>query len=281
MPPITNEAFVSTDAAVGAAAVALDSRDVFADARIMDSGWSTAPALVGEAASADSALSRERRDDLTEALQAAAKRAFDLVVATSILLLTLPVTAAVALAIVLDSPGPVFYRAERVGRHGNRLRMLKFRKMRHDAAGGPLTMSEDQRFTRIGRFLAKVKLDEIPQLWHVLRGEMSLIGPRPEDPGFVAERRDDYHDILRVRPGVTGLSQLAFAAESAILSKEDPLAHYRNRIFPQKIRLDRMYASNPSVWMDVKILFWTLAAVLLRRDVAVHRETGRMNLRRR
>ena len=281
MPPITNDAFVSTDTAVGAAAVALDSRDVFADARIMDSGWSTAPALVGEPASADSALSRERRADLTEALQAAAKRAFDLVVATSVLLLTLPVTAAVALAIVLDSPGPVFYRAERVGRHGNRLRMLKFRKMRHDAAGGPLTMSEDQRFTRIGRFLAKVKLDEIPQLWHVLRGEMSLIGPRPEDPGFVAERRDDYHDILRVRPGVTGLSQLAFAAESAILSKEDPLAHYRNRIFPQKIRLDRMYASNPSVWMDVKILFWTVAAVLLRRDVAVHRETGRMNLRRR
>jgi hypothetical protein len=106
-------------------------------------------------------------------------------------------------------------------------------------------------------------------------------GPRPEDPGFVAERSHDYEQILSVRPGITGLSQIAFAEESAILSKDDPLTHYRERIFPQKIRLDRMYAARPTLAMDFQIIFWTAAAVMLRRQVAVHRGTGKMNLRRR
>ena len=217
----------------------------------------------------------------SERVHAAVKRAVDVAVATTVLVLCLPVIVVVAVLIVLESPGPVFYRADRVGRGGKRLRMLKFRKMHHGAKGAPLTVAEDQRFTRIGKVLAKLKLDELPQLWHVLRGEMSIIGPRPEDPSFVAERAHDYEAILRVRPGVTGLSQLAFASESAILCKDDPIAHYRDRIFPQKIALDRMYAAGPTVWMDLRILFWTVAAVALRRDVAVHRETGRMNLRRR
>ena len=222
-----------------------------------------------------------RRKEIARAIQAGAKRTVDFVFAATVLLITLPVIAAIALAIVLESRGPVFYRAERVGLNGRRLRMLKFRKMHQDASGLPLTRAEDDRFTRIGRFLARAKLDEIPQLWHVLKGEMSLIGPRPEDPGFVAERAEDYNHILSVRPGVTGLSQIAFAEESAILCKEDPITHYRERIFPQKIRLDRMYASRPTLAMDFQIIFWTAAAVMLRRQVAVHRGTGKMNLRRR
>ncbi len=214
-------------------------------------------------------------------LQMGVKRVFDVAVSATILLLTLPLILVVAVMVRVESPGPVFYRAGRVGRGGRPLRMLKFRKMHHNATGAPLTMSEDDRFTRVGRMLAKTKIDELPQLWHVLNGEMSLIGPRPEDPKFVAERFDDYADILTVRPGVTGLSQIAFAEESAILDKVDPMEHYRTRIFPQKIRLDRMYAEQPSLKMDLAILFWTCAAVLLRRQVAVHRESGRMNLRRR
>lgn len=213
--------------------------------------------------------------------QAGLKRTLDIAVSATILLLSLPLILAVALLVRIESPGPVFYRARRVGRGGRPLRMLKFRKMHHNASGAPLTMSEDERFTRVGRLLARTKIDELPQLWHVLNGEMSLIGPRPEDPDFVAERFDDYADILAVRPGVTGLSQIAFAEESAILCKVDPMEHYRTRIFPQKIRLDRMYAEAPTLRMDVSILFWTIAAVLLRRQVAVHRESGRMNLRRR
>lgn len=214
-------------------------------------------------------------------LQAGVKRVFDIAVSATILLLTLPLILVVAVMVRAESPGPVFYRARRVGRGGRPLRMLKFRKMHHNATGAPLTMSEDERFTRVGRLLAKTKIDELPQLWHVLNGEMSLIGPRPEDPEFVAERFDDYADILTVRPGVTGLSQIAFAEESEILDKSDPMEHYRTRIFPQKIRLDRMYAEQPSLKTDLAILFWTCAAVLLRRQVAVHRESGRMNLRRR
>ena len=228
------------------------------------------------------AVERDQRwDEVSAALQAAAKRAADILVSALVLAIALPLIAIVSLLVVLDSRGPVFYRATRVGRDGRDLRMLKFRKMHHNASGAPLTMSEDARFTRIGRLLARTKIDELPQLWHVLRGEMSIIGPRPEDPGFVAERPDDYDEILRVRPGITGLSQIAFAEESEILCKVDPLSHYRSRIFPQKIKLDRMYAASPSLRMDFRILFWTCAAVLLRRQVAVHRETGRMNLRRR
>jgi lipopolysaccharide/colanic/teichoic acid biosynthesis glycosyltransferase len=209
------------------------------------------------------------------------KRAIDIAASALGLVVLSPLFLVIALLVVLDSRGPVFFRADRVGYRGRPLRMLKFRKMHHNASGAPLTMSEDARFTRVGRLLARTKIDELPQLWHVLRGEMSLIGPRPEDPGFVAERPEDYGEILRVRPGITGLSQIAFAEESEILCKEDPLHHYRSRIFPQKIRLDRMYAANPSIKMDFRILFWTFAAVLLRRQVAVHRESGRMNLRRR
>lgn len=219
--------------------------------------------------------------ELVRLLGAGVKRALDVAVSATILLLTLPLILLVALLVRAESRGPVFYRAQRVGRGGRPLLMLKFRKMHHNATGAPLTMSEDDRFTRVGRLLAKTKIDELPQLWHVLNGEMSLIGPRPEDPEFVAERYDDYADILSVRPGVTGLSQIAFAEESAILCKVDPLEHYRSRIFPQKIRLDRMYALRPTLRMDLAILFWTCAAVLLRRQVAVHRDSGRMNLRRR
>lgn len=214
-------------------------------------------------------------------LQAVIKRGVDIGVSATVLTLGLPLVALVALLIRIDSAGPAFYRAERVGRGGRPLRMLKFRKMHHNAAGAPLTTAADARFTRIGRLLARTKIDELPQLWHVLCGEMSLIGPRPEDPSFVAERPDDYAEILSVRPGVTGLSQIAFAEESEILDKVDPMAHYRSCIFPQKIKLDRMYAARWGVVTDVSILFWTFAAVLARRQVAVHRGTGRMNLRRR
>ena len=121
--------------------------------------------------------------------------------------------------------------------------MLKFRKMHPGATGAPLTAAQDERFTRVGRLLSKTKLDELPQLWHVLRGEMSLIGPRPEDPTFVALHADEYEDILAVRPGISGLSQLAFADERRILSREDPMSHYVERLLPQKCAIDRLYAS--------------------------------------
>jgi lipopolysaccharide/colanic/teichoic acid biosynthesis glycosyltransferase len=209
----------------------------------------------------------------------ALKRALDLTVAIPLLILLTPVILLVAAAIKLESRGPAFHRCKRVGRGGRELWMIKFRKM-HDGAGGPaLAAAQDERFTRLGPFLARTKLDEVPQLWNVVKGEMSLVGPRPEDPSFVEVHRDAYGEILRVAPGITGLSQLAFARESEILDPDDRVGDYMRRILPQKIGMDGLYARRRSLLMDAQILWWTAAAVLVRRQVAVHRDTGRMNLR--
>jgi lipopolysaccharide/colanic/teichoic acid biosynthesis glycosyltransferase len=209
----------------------------------------------------------------------ALKRVLDLVVAVPLLVLLTPLILVVAAAIKLESSGPAFHRCRRVGLGGRELWMIKFRKM-HDGAGGPaLAAAEDERFTRLGPFLARTKLDELPQLWNVVKGHMSLVGPRPEDPSFVAAYRGEYDAILTVQPGITGLSQLAFARESEILDPDDRVGHYMNGILPQKIGIDRMYAARRSLAMDLKILWWTAAAVVLRREVAVHRETGRLSLR--
>jgi lipopolysaccharide/colanic/teichoic acid biosynthesis glycosyltransferase len=226
-------------------------------------------------------LSEDARPVGRTLARAAAKRAFDITVSGLLLLVALPIIAAVVLAIKLDSPGPVFYQARRIGYRGRPLRMLKFRKMHDLATGSALTTAGDHRFTRVGEWLAKLKLDELPQLWNVLRGEMSLIGPRPEDPSFVAMHAEDFVDILQVKPGVTGLSQLAFAEESRILDDDDPTGHYLQQILPQKMGMDRLYARRFRLRLDVHILFWTLVAVIARRQVAVHRSTGSMNLRRR
>jgi lipopolysaccharide/colanic/teichoic acid biosynthesis glycosyltransferase len=212
---------------------------------------------------------------------AAAKRALDIAASTLMLLALLPLILIVALLVRLDSPGPAFFKVDRIGRNGRRLRMLKFRKMHDDASGIALTTHEDDRLTRVGAFLAKSKLDELPQLWHVLRGDMSLVGPRPETSDFVAHHQDEYDEILSVRPGLVGFSQIAFLTEGRILDEEDPLTHYVSAILPQKVTLDLMYARERTVLTDLKILVWSVVAVLARRQVAVNRQTGQMNLRRR
>jgi lipopolysaccharide/colanic/teichoic acid biosynthesis glycosyltransferase len=187
----------------------------------------------------------------------------------------------VAIAVRLESPGPALFRCDRVGYRGERLRMLKLRKMSKHALGCALTTSRDARLTRLGALLAKLKIDEIPQLLHVLRGSMSLVGPRPEVAEFVGLHPQAYGEILSVRPGITGLSQIAFAEERRILDPDDPVGHYVSRILPQKVALDQLYVSRRSLSFNLRILFWTAAAVLLRRQVAVHRDSGKMNLRKR
>jgi lipopolysaccharide/colanic/teichoic acid biosynthesis glycosyltransferase len=210
------------------------------------------------------------------------KRALDIALAGTLLFAMVPLLVLIALAVVIESPGPVFYRARRVGWRGKPLNMLKFRKMAPETAGGArLTIDGDQRLTRVGALLSRTRLDELPQLWHVLRGDMSFVGPRPEDPSFVAARPYDYAEILTARPGLTGLSQLAFANEREILRPDEPERDYLERIFPQKCALDRLYISHASPRRDLTVLVWTGAAVLLRREVAVHRATGRLGLRRR
>lgn len=216
-----------------------------------------------------------------DALRAALKRMFDLVIAALALAVLLPLLLLVALLVVLDSPGPVFYRAERTGFRGRPLRMLKFRKMHSNARGAALTVADDGRLTRLGAWLVRTKLDELPQLWHVLRGEMSLVGPRPESPGYVDRVGLDYLQILEVRPGLTGYTQLAFACEGAILDPDDPQGHYLDALLPQKVRLDRLYASRMSTRRDLKVLGATFVTVVLRQPIAVDRGTAMLTLRRR
>jgi lipopolysaccharide/colanic/teichoic acid biosynthesis glycosyltransferase len=208
-------------------------------------------------------------------------RAFDFVAALVLLTLLAPVFAVLAVAIKLESRGGVFYRCRRLGLHGQELLVLKFRKMRDDAVDRPLTVKDDERFTRLGRLLARYKLDELPQLWNVLKGEMSLVGPRPEDESFIALHPDNFREILSLRPGITGLSQLAFAQENRLLANGDAYEYYVNRLLPEKIVLDRLYRRNRSVAFNIKILVWTALVVFLRREVSVHRTTGVVTIRRR
>lgn len=214
-------------------------------------------------------------------LDRGAKRLLDVLVSAGLLIVLSPVILGCAVAIRLESSGPAFYRARRVGRDGRDLFVLKFRKMAEDAGGQPLTGDVDPRFTRIGRFLSRTKLDELPQLWNVLCGAMSLVGPRPEDARFVSLHAPEYTEIVSVRPGVTGLCQLAFARESEILDPENRLGHYVEAILPQKVALDQIYVRSRTFVGDMKILIWTVLPLILRVEVAVDRTTGALTVRRR
>lgn len=191
-----------------------------------------------------------------------AQRATDITLASFVLLLTAPLWAALAVAIKLESRGPVLYRARRIGRDEQPFAMLKFRKMFDGAQGPALTMGEDERFTRMGRFLAHSKLDELPQLWNVLKGDMSFVGPRPEDARYVAAHREAYRRVLTVRPGITGLSQIRYRNEFEHLVGDDFEAFYLNTLLPTKLAIDQYYVDHQSWVLDMKCILWTGVALL-------------------
>ena len=193
---------------------------------------------------------------------AIAQRATDILLSGVLLVLAAPLWAVLAAAIRIESPGPVLYRAKRIGRFERPFHMLKFRKMYDGAAGPALTMDDDERFTRMGRFLAHSKLDELPQLWNVLKGEMSLVGPRPEDARYVAAHPEAYREVLRVRPGITGLSQIRYRREFEHLVGEDFEAFYLQTLLPDKLAIDKYYASHQTWLLNVKVLVWTAVALL-------------------
>jgi len=189
------------------------------------------------------------------------KRGFDVLASLAGLVLLSPVLAVVALAIKLTSPGPVFFRQERVGRGFRRFEILKFRTMVPDAPklGGQLTAGEDPRITRVGRLLRKIKLDELPQLINVVKGDMSFVGPRPEVPRYVEIFRDDYRELLTVRPGITDLASLKYRDESEVLGRSsDPETTYVEQVLPEKIALGKQYLRRSSLWFDVGLIFKTL-----------------------
>jgi lipopolysaccharide/colanic/teichoic acid biosynthesis glycosyltransferase len=201
-------------------------------------------------------------------------RVFDVVAAAVLIVLTAPIWLFISIAILIEEPGAIFYRAERAGLNGHTFTMFKFRKMRLDASGGKLTLLRDSRFTRVGGLLARTKLDELPQLLNVLRGEMGLVGPRPEDPCYVALYPNEFAEIQRVRPGITGLSQIQYRDESALLVGDDYDDLYRNALLPRKITLDRYYAKRHCLALDVRILMWTLVAVVAGARVQRNELTG-------
>lgn len=189
------------------------------------------------------------------------KRALDVLLASIGLLLASPVLLAAALAVKLDSRGPVFFRQQRMGRDFRPFPIYKFRTMVADAAarGAAITAGADPRITRVGHWLRKTKVDELPQLLNVLKGDMSLVGPRPEVPKYVELFREDYRTILTVRPGITDPASVKFRDEAAVLgASADPERTYVEQILPEKIALAKTYIARRSVAYDVKILFETL-----------------------
>lgn len=193
------------------------------------------------------------------------KRTFDLIAAAVGLLVLAPLLAAIAILIKLDSRGPVLFRQVRVGLHGSTFRIHKFRTMRHafDSLGPELTVSEDSRITGAGRLLRRWKLDELPQLIDVVRGDMSLVGPRPEVPRYVAcYPANDVAVVLSVRPGITDFASIRYRDESALLSvSSDPNADYIRKILPRKLRYYRFYVRQRSMMLDLRIIAMTLCAI--------------------
>lgn len=192
------------------------------------------------------------------------KRGFDVILSSFGFISLLPISMLIALLITLDSKGPVFYRGIRIGRFGRPFRIYKFRTMVADAEniGGPSTANDDPRITRVGKALRKYKLDELPQLINVLKGEMSLIGPRPEVPHYVAMYNEEERAILQLRPGLTDWASLWNSDEGSILAgSDDPDKAYLELIRPTKIKLQLEYVTNHSLWVDLKILILTVLKV--------------------
>ena len=194
------------------------------------------------------------------------KRLFDLLGAAAALLLLSPLLLFAALAVKLDSPGPVFFRQERVGRHGVPFRIHKFRTMRSGAAGLQITVGDDPRITRVGAFLRRTRIDELPQFIDVLQGTMSLVGPRPEVPRYVAFYPPGLRErALAVRPGITDPASLAYIDEGTRLAKAaDPEREYIEVILPQKLRQAADYAERATLWTDLGVL-WRTALRLARQ----------------
>lgn len=189
-----------------------------------------------------------------------AKKLFDIIFASLGALALAPVFIAIAAAIKLTSPGPVFYRGVRTGLRGRPFRIFKFRTMVVNAekVGGPSTGKDDPRITSVGGFLRRYKLDELPQLFNVIGGEMSLVGPRPEVPQYTDEYRGEELLILTVRPGITDYASIKFSRLDEVLGSEEPDRVYEEKVRPVKNALRIKYVKEQSFWGDVSLIFATI-----------------------
>jgi len=179
------------------------------------------------------------------------------------LLLASPILAVAALAILSESGLPILFRQERVGLQFKRFSILKFRTMKIQGGGPLVTVRGDNRITRVGKVLRLTKIDEFPQFWNVLRGDMSVVGPRPEIPEYVESFRGRYQHILTIRPGITDLASVHFRNEERVLAQsEDPLREYREHILPMKLDLADKYIKERNFFRDVVIVIRTAVVTL-------------------
>jgi len=189
------------------------------------------------------------------------KRAFDILCSFGGLLVLSPLLTVAALAVKIDSKGPAFFLQERIGRNFRPFRIIKFRTMKtgSEKLGSLITVGGDDRVTRVGRFLRRYKIDELPQLINVLKGDMSLVGPRPEVKKYVGLFQVDYERLLRVRPGITDPASLRYSDEEGLLSlSENWEEDYVRRILPEKIRLSSAYVDNHGFVADIKLILKTI-----------------------
>jgi lipopolysaccharide/colanic/teichoic acid biosynthesis glycosyltransferase len=193
------------------------------------------------------------------------KRTLDIVVSLIGLICLLPLLLLVAVLIKLDSTGPVLFRQTRMGMRFRPFQILKFRTMVQDSStkGHSITVGDDPRITRVGRFLRKTKIDELPQLINVFKGEMTFVGPRPEVPQYVELFRQDYEEILKIRPGITDLASIKYRNEAALLGQsKNPEEEYVTRVLPDKISLGREYVRCSSLAFDLRLIFRTFLKLI-------------------
>lgn len=188
------------------------------------------------------------------------KRIFDFCSSLIGLLVLIPLLILFSIAIKISSSGPVFFAQKRVGKDGKLFTLIKFRSMTVEQDNiSTATARGDARITKIGEFLRKYKLDELPELWNVIKGEMSLVGPRPDVPGYADKLVGKDRDVLKLRPGITGAASLKYANEEEILaSQENPQKYNDEVIFPDKVKVNLDYYENQSFWLDIKIIFATI-----------------------
>lgn len=187
------------------------------------------------------------------------KRSFDVISAFMALLLLMPLLLLVSLLIKLTMPGPVLFRQTRIGFGGRPFTIYKFRSMKVNRSKVSITLSSDNRITPLGRFLRRSKIDELPQLWNILRGDMSVVGPRPDVPGYSDKLQGSDQLLWTVRPGLTGLDSISYPDEETILDQQpDPQKYYDEVLWPDKVRLNLAYIKNRSFWMDIAIIIFTI-----------------------
>ncbi len=188
------------------------------------------------------------------------KRIFDFSSSLLGLVILFPLLILISFAIKIGSSGPILFSQKRVGKDGKQFILIKFRSVIVDQnSNNTATAKGDDRITTIGVFLRKYKLDELPELWNVLKGEMSLVGPRPDVPGYADNLKGEDRKILKLRPGITGTASLKYVNEEEILSAQDDPQKYNDEvIFPDKVKVNLEYYKNQSLWLDIKIIFATI-----------------------